>query len=133
LVARVRDEATQRLWETLSGLLGVEQRIMLDALLEVPDGARTSEWDRLRRGPTRASGPGMVKALERISQVVGLGLGSVDVVVVPPRRVAELAKYGLGGKTQALKRHPVQRRLATLLAAVHHLEFKGHRRRAVRA
>lgn len=103
LVARVREEATQRLWERLYGLLSPEQRVMLDVLLEVPEGARVSEWDRLRKGPTKASGPGMIKALHRIAEVAGLGLGSLDLGVVPPRRVAELAKYGLAGRTPALK------------------------------
>ena len=34
LVASVRDEATQRLWETLYDLMTAEQRSVLDALLE---------------------------------------------------------------------------------------------------
>ena len=84
LVARVREEATQRLSETLYELLTPQQRFMLDMLLEFPEGARASEWDRLRKGLIRVSGPGMVKALDRVSQVAGLGLGSVDLAVVPP-------------------------------------------------
>ena len=95
---------------------------MLDVLLEVPDGSRVSEWDRLRKGPRKASGPGMVKALNRVSELAGLRLGELDLAVVPPWRVAELARYGLAGKTPALKRHQDERRLATLLASVHHLE-----------
>lgn len=122
LVSRVRGAAAQRLWETLHALLTPEQRVMLDVLLEVPDGSRVSEWDRLRKGPTKASGPGMVKALNRVSELAGLHLVELDLSVVPPRRVAELARYGLTGKTPTLKRHQAERRLATLLGSVHHLE-----------
>jgi transposase len=42
LVARERDAATQRLWETLYAALTGPQRLALDALLEVPPGARVS-------------------------------------------------------------------------------------------
>jgi hypothetical protein len=58
LVARVREQATQRLWETLSGLLSAEQRYVLDRLLDA-NARRTSELDRLRHGPVRVSGPQM--------------------------------------------------------------------------
>ena len=50
LVARERDAATQRLWETLHAALTGPQRAALDALLEVPPGARVSELERWRAG-----------------------------------------------------------------------------------
>ena len=37
LVARVREQATQRLWETLSGLLSAQQRYLLDRLLDAEE------------------------------------------------------------------------------------------------
>jgi hypothetical protein len=57
LVAGRRDAATQRLWETLYALLTDEQMSLLDRLLEVADGDRHSTLDKLRRPPTRVSGP----------------------------------------------------------------------------
>jgi hypothetical protein len=54
LVARVREEAAQRLWSTVAGLLDERGR----QLLEVPAGGRASDLERWRRCPTRASGPG---------------------------------------------------------------------------
>jgi hypothetical protein len=125
LVGHVREEATQRLWESLCELLSTEQRRMLDLLLEVPDRARILELERLRKGPTRESGPQMEKALKRIIEVAGLGIGEMDVVAVPPRRLVELARYGLNGKAPAIKLHPVVRRLATMLATVRQLEVQA--------
>jgi len=42
---------------------------------ELPEGARTSDLERLRRGPTRVSGKAMVAALDRVSEIAGLGVG----------------------------------------------------------
>ena len=42
LVARERDAATQRLWDSLYAALTVQQRAALDALLVVPPGGRVS-------------------------------------------------------------------------------------------
>ncbi|MEQ7129321.1 hypothetical protein ABN034_32985 [Actinopolymorpha sp. B11F2] len=48
LVAGLRGAATQRLWNTLADLLDDEQRRGLGLLLQVPDGARVSDLDRLK-------------------------------------------------------------------------------------
>ena len=58
LVARVRDRAAIRLWHMLARLPNSDQQAKLAALLELPDGANSSPLDRLRRAPTRISGPG---------------------------------------------------------------------------
>jgi len=115
----------QRLWDTLSGLLTAQQAGALEFLLEVPEGARTSDLERLRRAPTRVSGKAMVAALDRVSEIRGLGVGGIDLGAVPRRRVVELARYGMTGKAPALRRHPYARRLATLLAAVVDLQAKA--------
>jgi TnpA family transposase len=123
LVARERDAATQRLWETLYAALTAQQRLALDALLEVPHGARVSDLERWRAGPARASGPQMVKALNRVAEIIGSGLSRVQLdASVTPRRLAELARYGMGTDAAHLKRHGDQRRMATLLATVTQLE-----------
>ena len=123
LVARERDAATQRLWETLYAALTAQQRLALDALLEVPHGARVSDLERWRAGLARASGPQMVKALNRVAEIIGSGLSRVQLdASVTPRRLAELARYGMGADAAHLKRHGDQRRMATLLATVTQLE-----------
>ncbi|AQW50738.1 Tn3 family transposase [Streptomyces violaceusniger] len=125
LVATVREAANQRLWDTLYGLLSTGQRAVLDSLLTVPPGARVSELDRLRRGPVRISGPQMKWALERAEEIAAFGMGDVDVSAIPPRRLAELSRYGVDGKASLLRRHGDSRRLATLLATAVYLTSRA--------
>jgi hypothetical protein len=125
LVAAVRETADQRLWDTLYGLLSSGQRAVLDSLLTVPPDARVSELDRLRRGPVRIFGPRMKWALERAEAIAALGMGEVDVSAIPPRRLAELSRYGVDGKASLLRRHGDSRRLATLLATAVYLTSRA--------
>nr|WP_239009101.1 MULTISPECIES: DUF4158 domain-containing protein [Streptomyces] len=125
LVGSVREAANQRLWDTLYGMLGVGQRAVLDSLLTVPPGERVSELDRLRRGPVRVSGPQMKRALERAEEIAALGMGAVDVSGIPPRRLAELSRYGVDGKASLLRRHSDARRLAPLLATTVYLTSRA--------
>ncbi|MFD4190516.1 Tn3 family transposase [Amycolatopsis thermoflava] len=125
LVASRREAANQRLWATLHQLLDDEQRGALDGLLEVPEGQRNSQLDKLRRPPVRVSGPAMVDALQRAAEILGLGFAEVDTEVVPPRRLAELSRYGVQGKASLLRRHGDSRRAATLLATVTYLQTRA--------
>ncbi|MEU0186281.1 Tn3 family transposase [Streptomyces sp. NPDC006207] len=125
LVGTVREAANQRLWDTLYGLLNTGQRAVLDSLLTVSPGERVSELDRLRRGPVRVSGPQMKWALQRAEEIAGLGMGDLDVSAIPPRRLAELSRYGVDGKASLLRRHGDSRRLATLLATTAYLTTRA--------
>ncbi|MFB4273597.1 Tn3 family transposase [Nonomuraea sp. GTA35] len=127
LVTHVRDETTRRLWRVLEGLLTVGQRYVLDQLLEVPPGSRVSDLERWRKGPVpRASGPTIIKALDQVAEVMGLGMNQLGADrLVPPRRLAELAKYGMSADASQIRRHRDGRRLATLLATVAFLEAKS--------
>ncbi|WP_308016308.1 hypothetical protein [Nonomuraea aurantiaca] len=61
-----------------------------------------------------------------MSEIEGLELADLGAeALVPPRRLGELAKYGMRADASALRRHPDGRRLATLLATVRHLEGKS--------
>ena len=73
LIAQVRGQATDRLYATLCELVAPPQRLVLDLLLEVPEGVRISPWDRLRRAPGHPSGPQLVKALDRSPRSLGSG------------------------------------------------------------
>ena len=127
LVARVRDDTTHRLWAELEGLLTPVQRRVLDRLLEVPQGKRVSDLERWRKGPPpRGSGPAIIAALDQVAEIQSLGLASLGAEsVVPPRRLGELARYGMTADAWLIRRHPDDRRLATLLATARHLEAKS--------
>ncbi|MCX4404351.1 hypothetical protein OG840_22300 [Streptomyces sp. NBC_01764] len=84
-----------------------------------------SELDRLRRGPVRISGPQMKWALERAAEIDAFGMGELDVSGIPPRRLAELSRYGVDGKASLLRRHGDSRRLATLLATAVYLTSRA--------
>ena len=45
--------------------------------------------------------------------------------LVPPRRMGELARYGMTADAWLIRRHPDDRRLATLLATSRYLEAKS--------
>jgi len=126
-VAQVRDDTTRRLWSVLEGLLTAGQRYVLDQLLEVPPGSRVSDLERWRKGPPpRGSGPNMIKALDQVAEVVGLGMGDLGAEgLVPPRRLNDLARYGMSADASLIRRHPDGRRMATLLATVRLLEAKS--------
>ena len=65
----------------------------------------------------------MVKAPNRVAEIIGSGLSRVQLdASVTPRRLAELARYGMGPDAAHLRRHGDQRRLATLVATVTQLE-----------
>jgi TnpA family transposase len=127
LVARVRDDTTHRLWRVLEALLTPAQRRMLDRLLEVPAGLRVSDLERWRKGPPpRGSGPAIIQALDQVAEIRGLGLAGLGAeAAVPPRRLGELARYGMTADAWLIRRHPDDRRLATLLATARHLEAKS--------
>jgi hypothetical protein len=99
----------------------------VDRLLEVPPGSRVSDLERWRKGPApRGSGPSIIKALDLVSEIGALGLAEVGAeALVPPRRLGELARYGMTADAALIRRHPNGRRLATLLATVRHLEAKS--------
>lgn len=108
LVARVRDDTTHSLWRVLEALLTPAQRRMLDRLLEVPPGLRVSNLERWRKGPPpRGSGPAIIQALDQVAEIQGLGLAGLGAeAVVPPRRLGELARYGMTVDAWLIRRHP---------------------------
>jgi len=125
LVAEVRAAAVERLWSSLYGLAGDPLRRRLDGLLVVPEGARVSELERLRVGPTKLSAAEMTRSLARLAAVQDLGVGGLDLTVVPAGRLAALARYGMAAPAGALRQMTVTRRTATLLATLQRLETQA--------
>lgn len=125
LVARVRDRAAGKLWRTLAILPTAAQRAKLEALLIVPQGTRQSALDRLRRSPTRVSGPALVTALNRVEEIRALGVGTLDLSSLPPGRLHALARYAATAWAPTLARMPEDRRIATLVAFAYAFEIKA--------
>jgi hypothetical protein len=127
LVAGVVTDTTRQLHEELAAMPDPVQRRALDRLLDVPPGSRLSDLERWRKGPApRGSGPSLVKYLDRAAEIGGVGLGRLGAEArVPPRRMAELSRYGMTASASLIRRHGDARRLATLVATVRHLEGKS--------
>jgi len=101
LVIEIRTAATTRVWETIATAAAAADTKLpgrLDRLLKVPPDSRVSELERLRRGPVRVSGREMTGALDRASELAGVGAGAVDVSAVPANRIETLARDGLTAK-----------------------------------
>jgi hypothetical protein len=124
-VAEVRTCAEARLHRTVAGATRRADTslpgVLID-LLDVPEGRRFSELERLRRRPTRTTGIGMAKALERVEEISAFGLRRVRLDRVPPNRLAVLARQGLGAKAPNLARTKEPKRTALVAAVVRHLE-----------
>ncbi len=65
LVSRVRDEALDELYATLAALPGPHLAARLEGLVVVPDGARYSELKLWRRMPSKPTGRGLERSLNR--------------------------------------------------------------------
>jgi hypothetical protein len=115
-VAQARDRPAARLWRVLADAPNARQRERLEALLVVPEGARQSHLDRLRRAPTRVSGPSLVAALRRLDEIRGLGVAELDLSRVPAGRLKALARHAAPSWAAVIARMSSDRRVATLLA-----------------
>jgi hypothetical protein len=105
-VARLRDRVEARLWKLLGRDITEAQQSRLEALLRVPDGARFSQLDELRTGPVMVSSPALVRALERLKSVRGLGIVIPQAAMIPPSRIASLARFADKAKASAVLRLP---------------------------
>lgn len=124
-VSAARTAAENRLHSSVARAAHRADRALppaLVALLPVPEGARRSELERLRRPPTRSTGTAMAKALDRVNEISGFRLGRVNLSRVPVNRLATLARYGMASKAAVLERAPEPRRTALLTAVMRNLE-----------
>jgi TnpA family transposase len=125
LISRVRSRVAARLYQTLACLTNDEQRANLEALLIVPEGARYSSLDRLRRASTRISGPALVNALERLEEIRAFGVSDFSFAGIPEGRLKALARHAAAVRAQAITRMPEERRVATLLAFASEFEIRA--------
>lgn len=83
-VSQVRAESATRLYSMVADGVDPELDQRLLGLSTVPVGVRVSELERLRKAPTRASGPEMVRTLDRVSEMWVLAWPASIPVRCPP-------------------------------------------------
>ena len=116
LVSSMREHASKRLWRLLSAIPTPQQQMLLETLLEVPQGERQTPLDRLRRGPTRVSSPALVAALHRVDAIRLFEMEHLDLSSIPRGRLKALARHATTALVQHLRHLAQDRRIATLLA-----------------
>jgi hypothetical protein len=121
-IAKLRQRVEKRLWNLLARGVTQDGQRKLETLLGVPEGHRRSLFDQLRAGPTRISGPSLVRALARLDTVRSQGVVFPQAGAIPDSRLAALARFAARAKTSAILRLPKPRRLATLAAFMLTLE-----------
>ena len=82
----------------------------------VPDDSTQSNLDRLRQAPTRVSGPGLIRALERVKEIRAIGVENLNLSAIPPNRLRAIARYAACASAQTISRMAEDRKIATLLA-----------------
>jgi hypothetical protein len=122
LVTEIRRAGLEEINAAVVAPTPVHTRRELIETLEVPEGKRVSTLERMRTPVVKLTGKGMVDALDRASFVLGLGTGAIDLSVVAPVKLAELASFGLHAKAPRIKDLRGERRVATLVATTRALE-----------
>ncbi len=121
-IASLRQRVEKRLWHSLAHGLNLNQRSNQEQLLTVPQGGRRSLLDMLRTGPTKVSGPALVRAVKRLADVRALDIQVPVAAKIPPSRLNALARFANTSKVTAVAKLPRPRRLATLVAFAYTLE-----------
>jgi TnpA family transposase len=116
LISEIRERATNRLWLRLSVLPSTEQTARLETLLQVPEGSRTSSFDRFRKGPTTISGPAFNEAVDRYLELKAFGMQMLNFTGIPPVRFKSLARHAGMISMHKIARMPENKRTAILVA-----------------
>jgi TnpA family transposase len=112
----VRRRAQSLVFERLTAGLTPEQRGRLDRLLEVEEDARHTAVVWLRQPPGAPSPGNLLRMVEKLEFIRGLGLPTEVGRLVHQNRLLQLAREGAKTKPQHLARFDPERRYATLVA-----------------
>lgn len=118
LISEIRERAVNRLWQRLSSLPTSEQKANLETLLQVPEGLRSSRFDRYQKGPVTISAPAFNASVERYLELQALGIGKIDFSHIPPVRLKNLARHAGVITLPKIARMPEDKRTAILVAFV---------------
>ena len=118
LVSEVRAEQADRFHTTLAETVPTSVRPRLSALLEVPSDGWVSGLERLRAGPRTVAPAEVALQVERLAELRGFGLSSLDFSVFPAGRMRILARHGLTVDAAALRDLSPARTMATVIATI---------------
>ena len=116
LITRVRTRSTERFYRLIISTIPPELKENLSRLLDVEAETRQTPFDRLRTPPTYLSGPGLVRAVQRIEETRSLRMTYLPKPKVPLNRIAILSRYTETVKALTVSRMQVERKIATLYA-----------------
>lgn len=116
LISEIRERASNRLWRRLSNLPTNNQKILLDSILQVPDGQRISQFDRFRKGPVTISGPAFNESVDRYKDLQIFGMRDLDFRHIPPARLKSLARHAGMISMYKVARMPSDKRFGILVA-----------------
>jgi TnpA family transposase len=120
-IAEIRARMESRLWKMLTESLSSDQQERLNQLLVTGDDEHQSLLDKLRKGPVRVSVPSLVQSLKRVEIARSISI-KLPLSRIPSCRIATLARFANTAKITAIRRLPLGRKMATLVAFSHHLE-----------
>ena len=78
---------------------------------------------RLRRSPTRVNAKSLVAAINRLEEIRAVDVGNIDLSKLPQTRIKFLARNASASRAVAISKMPDRKRVATLLAFTHELEY----------
>lgn len=116
LISEVRERTTNRLWKRLSALPTPKQAARLETLLQIPEGSRTSRFDRYRKGPVTISGPAFNEAVSRYQELKVFGMQELNFTGIPPVHFKNLARHAGMISMHKIARMPENKRTAILVA-----------------
>ena len=116
LIAEIRERAANRLWLRLAALPTEGQKTKLETLFQVPDGMRTSRFDRYRKGPVTISAPAFNEAVARYKDLQDFGMQELDFSRIPPVRLKNLARHAGMISMHKIAAMPEGKRIAILVA-----------------
>jgi hypothetical protein len=126
LIARIRERVATRLWQAIGRRLAPDHQATLATLLTIPENARMTVREQLRRGASGTSSVSMVRALKRVETIRAMGMRAMDVSAIPPARLDALARYAVLSSASTITRMPPDRRIATLFAFARAMESMAH-------
>jgi hypothetical protein len=113
LLVRQREEARQHIYQRISAALSDDCQRNLDKLIEV-DESRFSPLQALKETPKRASPQAILRLLEKVEQIAGTGILTVDLSWLNNNYQRSLTRYVNRCSANRLRDLQATRRYAAL-------------------